>query len=345
MNLALDGRYNKPEQRSALFMRFLETLRHLPGVVSAGAGSDLPLDHSESIGQVEVKGFGTSKDMIDSWWVTPRYFRALGMDLRAGRLFDDHDMKNVATSIIVNQAFVNAYMHGRDPLTCQVRYGYETDMAGRPWATVVGVVGNMKHSTLEEKPRPEYLQPYRPNFDAWNLHFAVKSRLAPQIILPFIRQGLRHLDPALGLDDVRTMQERIAEANARRSFQTAVLTTFAGMALLLAMIGVYGVMAYSVRQRTPEIGIRMALGASARQVSLMVARQGLSLVAAGLIIGTGIALVLARTITAWLYGVGPHDPLTFVLLPLPVLAAAGCACVIPALNASRVDPAIAIRNE
>jgi len=345
MNLPLDGRYGKPEQRNELFMQFLERLRRLPGVVSAGAGSDLPLDHSESIGLVEIKGFGISKDMIDSWWVTPGYFAALGMDLPAGRFFDNHDMKNVTSSIIVNRAFVDAYMRGRDPLKCQVRYGSESDMSSRPWATVVGVVANIKHSSLEEKPRPEYLQPYRPNFDAWNLHFAVKSRFPEQIMLPSIRKALHDLDPALALDDVRTMKERMAEASARRRFQMVLLTAFAIMAVVLAMIGIYGVIAYSVRQRTQEIGLRMALGASSQQVLVMVVRQGLKLVTIGLAVGVGSALMLTRIIRAWLYGIGPHDPLTFLLLPLLVLAVASCACLVPAVTASRVDPAIAIRNE
>jgi predicted permease len=168
MNLPLDGRYSRPEQRTGFFMQFLEKLRHLPGVVSAGATSDLPLDHSESLGDVEIKGFGKPKGLVDTRWVTPGYFEALGLPLLAGRPFDEHDMKGVASAVIVNQAFVKAFMRGRDPLTVQVRSG--SGLSSRPWASVVGVVGNIRHSTLEEKQRPEYFKPYRRNFDAWNLH-------------------------------------------------------------------------------------------------------------------------------------------------------------------------------
>ncbi len=343
MNLPLDGRYTKPEQRTGFFLQFLEKLRHLPGVVSAGASSDLPLDHSESLGNVEIKGFGKPKSMVDTRWVTPGYFEALGLPLLAGRPFDAHDMKDVPSAVIVNQAFVSAFMQGQDPLSFQVRSG--SNLSSRPWASVAGVVGNIRHSSLEENPRPEYFLPYRRSFDAWNLHFAARLRVPEQIVIRSVRRALHDLDPALALDDVRTMKERMAEANARRRFQTVLLTAFAGIALFLAMIGIYGVIAFLVRQRTPEIGLRMALGASSQQVLAMVVRQGLGLVAIGLAFGVGIALLSVRIISAWLYGIAPNDPLTFGLLPVLVLAVAACACLVPAVTASRVDPAVAIRNE
>ncbi|HWF48336.1 MAG TPA: ABC transporter permease [Bryobacteraceae bacterium] len=344
MNLSLDGRYSKAEQRTAFFLRFLGGLCRIPGVINAGAGSDLPLDHSESIGEVEIRGLGQPKDLVDMRWVTPGYFDSLGMHLLAGRSFDEDDMKDITSAVIVNQAFVDAYLRGRNPLVSEVRSGSKASISTRPWASVIGVVGNIKHSTLEGKPRPAYFQPYRPNFDAWNLHFAIKSKLPAGVIISSVRKALHDLDPALALDDIRTMKERVAEASARRRFQMVLLTSFAAIAVFLAMIGIYGVMAYSVRERTSEIGLRMALGASSQQVLLMITRQGLSVVTIGLAIGIGIALVLTRSIRAWLYDVAPNDPLTFVLLPVLILAVAGCACVIPALNASRVDPAITIRN-
>jgi predicted permease len=343
MNLPLDDRYSKPRQRTGFFLQFLEKLRGVPGVVSAGASSDLPLDHSESLGDVEIKGFGKPKNLIDTRWVTPGYFEALGLPVLAGRPFDPQDMKDVASAVIVNQAFVKAFMRGQDPLTVQIRSG--SDLSSRPWASVVGVVGNIRHSSLEENPRPEYFLPYRRNFDAWNLHFAARLRIPEQAAIESVRRTLHDLDPALALDDVRTMKERMAEANARRRFQTVLLTAFAAIAVFLAMIGIYGVIAFSVRQRKPEIGLRMALGASSRQVLMMVVREGLGFVTIGLVLGIGIALLSTRIIGSWLYDMGPHDPLTFGLLPLIVLVVAGCACLIPALSASHVDPAIAIRND
>jgi putative ABC transport system permease protein len=209
---------------------------------------------------------------IDIRWVTPGYFEALGPPILAGHFFDAHDMKDVPSAVIVNQAFVKTLMHGQDPLTAQIRSG--SDLARRPWASVVGVVRNIRHSSLEENPRPEYFQPYHRNFDAWNLHFTAKLRIPVQAAIESVRKTLHDLDPALALDDVRTMKERMAEANARRRFQTVLLTAFAAIAVFLALFGIYGVIAFSVRQRTSEIGLRMALGASSQQVLMMVVRQG-----------------------------------------------------------------------
>jgi predicted permease len=340
MSLPLDGRYRKPEQRTAFFMRFLAGLRRLPGVMQAGAGDDIPLDHSESIGSVQIKGRPATSDLIDSRSVTPGYIRALGMHLLSGRYLDQRDIKPVTTAVIVNQEFVNTYLRSAEPLGVQVRM-----TSNRPWSEIVGVVGDMKHSTLEEKPRAAFFWPYRPDFNAWSLHYALQSKLPPEVLIPSVRKLLRDLDPALALDDIHTMRERVAEASAQRRFQMVLMTSFAGLAVFLAMIGIYGVMAYAVRQRTAEIGLRMALGASSQQVLLMIVRQGLMLVLLGLAGGIAVALLLTRTLRSWLYGVPANDPLTFVSIPLLILAVAGCACLVPALQAARVDPAIAIRDE
>ncbi len=216
MNLQLDGRYNKPQQRRAFFLNYLARLRESPGVLQAGAGSDIPLDNSESLTVVEVKGFGKPKDLIDSRSITPGYLAAFGMKMLAGRAFNDQDMKSNSEAVIVNQAFVKAFMAGRDPLTVQVRSG--SDVQRRPWASVVGVVGDRKHSTLEETPRPEYYQPYSPAYDTGSLHFAIRSVLPAGQLASMARTTLHQLDRELALDDVHTMDERMAEANARRRF-------------------------------------------------------------------------------------------------------------------------------
>ena len=331
MSLALDARYNKAEQRSAFFMRFLEGLQHLPGVVEAGAGDDIPLDHSESIAPVQIKGRPATSDVIDSRAVTPGYIGALGMHLVSGRHLDQRDIKQVTTTVIVNQAFVNTYLRGGEPLGAQVRA-----TPNRTWSEIIGIVGDMRHSTLEEKPRPAFFWPYRPGFNAWNLHYALRGKLPPEVLMPSVRKLLHDLDPALALDDIHTMRERVAEASAPRRFQMVLMTSFAGLAVFLAMIGIYGVMAYAVRQRRQEIGLRMALGASSRQVLLMIGRQGLTLVVLGLAGGIAAALVLTRALRSWLYGVPTNDPLTFILIPLLILAVGGCACLIPAFQAARV---------
>ncbi len=160
-----------------------------------------------------------------------------------------------------------------------------------------------------------------------------------------MRAVLHDMDPALALEDVRTMSERIAHAEARRRFETVLLSGFAGLAVFLALVGLYALMSYAVRQRTAEIGLRMALGASRAQVLRMVLRQGLGLVAMGLAIGLSAALGLTHLVSSWLYGVRATDPLTFVAVPLLLLAVACCACLIPALQATRVDPVRALRYQ
>ncbi|MDQ2776797.1 MAG: ABC transporter permease [Acidobacteriota bacterium] len=340
MSLPLDGRYSKPEQRTAFFMRFLESLRHLPGVIEAGAGDDIPLDHSESIGPVQIKGHPDTHDLIDSRVVIPGYIGALGMHLLSGRYLNQRDVKEVSTAVIVNRAFVKTYLRGVEPLGAEVRMG-----PNRPWSQIVGAVEDVRHSTLEGKPRPAFFWPYRPGFNAWNLHYALCSKLPPDLLVPPVRKVLHDLDPALALDDIHTMGERVAEASAQRRFQMVLMTSFAGLTVFLAMIGIYGVMAYAVRQRTTEIGLRLAIGASPRQVLFMIGRQGLTLVLLGLGGGVAVALLLTRALRSWLYGVPANDPLTFILIPLLILAVAGCACLIPAMQAARIDPAIALRDE
>jgi ABC-type antimicrobial peptide transport system permease subunit len=159
------------------------------------------------------------------------------------------------------------------------------------------------------------------------------------------RAELRSLDPVLSLESVRTMGERMTESNARRRFQTALLTGFAAIAVALALIGLYGLMSYTVKQRTAEIGIRLAVGASRGRVLGLILSQGLRLTAAGLIIGLAGAFALTRLVSAWLFGVKATDPVTFIAVPLSVLAVACCACIIPAWGATRIDPIQALRQE
>jgi putative ABC transport system permease protein len=324
-------------------MAFLQRLRQLPSVLQAGAGNDIPLDHYESVTLVEVKGFGKPKNMIDSRCITPGYLAAFGTRVVEGRPFDDQDMKHADRVAIVNQAFARAFMAGRDPLTVQVRSG--GNIANRPWATIVGVIGDRLHSALEEMPRPEYFQPYSPSYDVPNLHFAVRSLMPTKQITLAARKMLHELDPDLALDDIRTMNERISDANARRRFQTILLSTFGASAILLALGGIYGVLSYSVRQRTREMGLRMALGANRPQLFLMILRQGLGAVLLGLVFGSIGALFLTRAISSWLYEVPANDPVTYALLPLMVLLVSSIACLVPAREAMSVDPTVAIRYE
>jgi ABC-type antimicrobial peptide transport system permease subunit len=216
------------------------------------------------------------------------------------------------------------------------------DFSGSSWSTVVGVVGDVRHTKLDETPQPQLFQPVD-NGD--NFAVAVQPNLSIQQVVDQARAELRSLDPVLSLENIRTMGERMTESNARRRFQTALLSGFAAIAVALALIGLYGLMSYTVKQRTAEIGIRVAVGASRGRVLGLILSQGLRLTAIGLLIGLAGAFVLTRLVSAWLFGVKPTDPVTFVAVPLFVLAVACCACIVPAWGATRIDPIQALRQE
>jgi predicted permease len=339
--LNLDERYNTPELRAALYRNFLEKLRNIPGVSNAGATSATPLSGRESVAFIDIRGAGKSKEMVETRSVTPGYRKALGTRLLRGRDFDLHDANATPTPAIVNEKFVAMYLRGRDPLGAQVRTGIG-DLSGSSWSTIVGVVGDVRHNKLDEAAQPQLFQPVDNGDD---FAVAVQSNVPIPQVIEQARAELRSLDPVLTLESIRTMGERMTESNARRRFQTALLTGFAAIAVALALIGLYGLMSYTVKQRTAEIGIRLAVGASRGRVLGLILSQGLRLTAAGLLLGLAGAFALTRLVSAWLFGVKPTDPVTFVAVPLFVLAVACCACIVPAWGATRIDPIQALRQE
>jgi predicted permease len=339
--LNLDERYDKPEQRAAFYRSYLEKLQRIPGVTYGGATNSMPLARQESMTFIDVRGFGKPKEMVENRFVTPGYRKAFGTRLLRGRDFDSHDLSSKTPVAIVNEKFVATYFQGRDPLGGQVRMGIG-DFSATPWSTVVGVVGDVRHNKLDETAQPQLFQPVD-NGD--NFAVAVQSNVPTRQVIDQARAELRSLDPVLSLENVRTMRERITESNARRRFQTALLTGFAAIAVALALIGLYGLMSYTVKQRTAEIGIRLAVGASRGRVLGLILSQGLRLTVVGLLIGLAGAFALTHLVSAWLFGVKATDPVTFVAVPLFVLAVACCACIIPAWGATRIDPIQALRQD
>ncbi len=337
--LHLDNRYLRPEQRVSFYKKFLEKLQQLPGVRAVGGSNETPLNHAETVSTLEVRGFGASKEMIENRFLSPGYLAALGIPVLRGRNFNAHDITAKPPVALVNEKFVLTYFHGRDPLGQQVRTGIG-DMSGTPWSTVVGVVGDVRHERLEQPGQPQIFAPYE---DLSN--YAIASSIPPSQMMNQVRQVLRSLDPALTPDDVHTMRERIDESNARRRFQTTLLSSFAALAVALALVGLYGLMSYAVKQRTAEIGVRMAVGSSRTQVLTLILSQGLRLVSTGLVLGLAAAFALTRLVSNWLFGVSATDPVTFAAVPLFILLVATCACLIPAWHATRIDPVQALRQE
>ena len=339
VNIGLDPRYSQPQQRRAFFKEFIGKVAALPGVSAAGAITNLPLSHSESMGFIWVDGFANNKDQLaEGRSVTPQYFRAMNIPLIAGRYFNDDDDSKAEKPIIINQRLAKVYFADRNPLGGRI----SGDENHSQWRTIVGVVADVRHSSLEETPQP---QMYSPDYDLDGGYIAVRSSLPPSTVASELRSTLKAIDPGLPFGEVRTMGDLVSEATARRRFQTSLLTVFAAIALLLALVGLYGLMAYSVSRRTRELGIRMALGAQRTDVMLMVLKRAALLLGLGLVSGLAGSWIASRAIKSFLFGVGEHDPATIVFVCILLAVCGLAAALIPARRAASIDPMQALRTE
>jgi predicted permease len=340
-DIRLDAGYDTRERRLAFLRTLLGKIQSIPGVEFAGVIDWLPLSHSESIGTFWVDGYDNQKDqMVNGRSITPQYFSAMGIPLVRGRFFTDNDASGHPAVTMVNQAFATKYFGTRDPVGLGIRSGPHD-----PLRTVIGVVGNVHHSSLEAPAAPEIYGPLWQTDFGGGAFIVIRSSLPPDNVAAAVRAALRTIDPNLALGDIQTMGELASQSIARRRFQTTLLTAFSGMAMLLGMVGVYGLLAYSVKQRTAEIGLRIALGASRGRVLGMILRQGVQLTIAGLMLGLAGALALTRILTSFLYGVSAIDPVTFAAVPALLLLATIMACLIPARRAANVDPMRTLRYE
>ena len=339
MNIGLDARYSQPQQRITFFRDLFARLQALPGVQAVGAVNDLPLSNSEDLSMFTVDGYPNEKSQLaEARWVTPEYFSAMNILLIAGRFFTADDYSSGVHNVIINQSLARKYFANRNPIGGRIN----TDDHHIQWSTVVGVIGDVRNSSLEEAPAPQI---YHANSEFSGGYIAVRSTLRPKVLATEIRLALHTIDPNLAAGDIQTMGELESEASARRRFQTSLLTVFAGVALFLALVGLYGLMAYSVSHRTREVGIRMALGAQRSDVLLLVLKKAALLLVLGLVSGLVASWFATRAIQAFLFGVGRHDPIT-ILSVCALLAVSGLiAALIPARRAASIDPMQALRTE
>jgi predicted permease len=338
MNVALDERYSTPQQQSAFFRNLINKISALPGIDAVGAINYLPLTHSESLGFFWVDGFANQKDqMAEGRSVTPQYFQAMNIPLLAGRFFTEDDVSIPLRPTIVNEQFAKKYFAGRNPIGGRIKAS-EKD----PWRTVVGVVADVHHLTLEEAPQP---QMYSPDYELGGAYVAVRSMRPPAAVASEVRGTLKGIDPNLARSEVHTMGDLVSEATARRRFQTSLLSVFAGIALFLALVGLYGLMAYSVNCRTRELGIRMALGAQRTDVTLLVLRKAGLLLGSGLAGGLACTWIATRAVKTFLFGVDAHDPATILLVCVLLAVCGFIAALIPARHAASIDPMQALRTE
>jgi putative ABC transport system permease protein len=328
----------------------LEQLKQQPSTEIVGLSSALPLgvNGARIRGDFQVDGETTSRQ--GAWAskivVGGDYFRALGIPLQRGRLFDSRDTERSAGVIIISESVARKFWPGRDPIGHRILIGFN----GETWREIVGVVGDVRQEELGEAPAGAFYQPYAQVLDSrrWmigDMTFVVRSSRQPEETARVLRAALYRVDSTVPVYDILTMDEVVAARTTDPRFYATLLGSFSLVALALAVAGLYGVVSYVVSQRTPEIGIRMALGARAGQIGGMIAREALGLVAIGAVLGLAGAALLTRVLTRFLYETTATDPLTFVLLPVVLLAAALAAAYFPARRATKVDPLVALRHE
>jgi putative ABC transport system permease protein len=337
----------------AFYGRLMDTLRTLPGVTSVAASCDLPLSVRERRAFViENPSPGIPKQQVVAQdWVMGRYFDTLGITIRDGRPLTDQDTPSSEPVIVVNGTMAAMYWPGENPLGRRMAWGIPSTHG--PWMRIVGVVADVKQSGLIAPTEPETWSPWMQVSDerlGENIvgiyrgqKIVVRTALPPLTIVPAIRERVRALDPALPMTDIKTLQQVIDDFAGPQRFNATLLGGFAAIALLLAAVGVGGVLAISVSQRTQEIGVRLALGARGGEVTRMVIRQGMTLVLIGVAIGMPAAFLATRLLASLLFGVRPHDAATFGAATLVLCAVAFIACATPAIRAGRLDPMRALR--
>jgi len=340
--------YPKNENIIAFFDQFLPRIRALPGVESASTIVPLPLSGSNMVTSFDMEEHPLPDGQQNGApvrIVATDYFKTMGIPVRQGRVFNEHDQIKSAPVVIVNERFANKFFAGQNVIGKRIKPGFSADDKGEKMREIVGVVGNVKHLSLKNDDSPEmYLPRTQIPFDIVSL--VVRTRVSdPTALTSAIRKELAAMDSSIPLTSVRVFDEYILRALARPRFNALLLSIFAGTALLLTAIGIYGVLAYSVAQRTNEIGIRMALGAAQSNIFRLVVGQAMTLVAISLTIGLIGAIGATRLLTSLLFGVGAWDPITFASIVVLISFVAFLAAWLPARRASRVDPVIALRAE
>ncbi len=346
MSLGLSPtRYKEPAQQLAFQDRVLERIRALPGVVAAGVTSTIPLAGGGSKQPYTVEGRPAppvaEQPLAQTRYVTADYFKAMGIPLRAGRFFGEQDREGGAQVVIISEAMARQLWPGEDPVGKRLTASFHLDKGPRE---VVGVVGDVKSNVQETAPAATMYMPYRQTPRPW-MTFVARTATDAQTFVPAMSKAIYAIDREQAVTNVRTMEQVLTESLSGRRFNMTLLITFAALALVLAAVGVYGVMNYTVALRKRELGIRMALGAQGRDVLRLVMGQGLALTLIGVGAGLVAAYLLTRLMASLLYGVTATDFLTFFSVPAVLVFVGLLASYLPARRAAKVDPMIALRSE
>jgi putative ABC transport system permease protein len=340
------ARYPNNASQADFFERLAARLEALPGVEAAGFTSVLPFsDNFDGRGlAVEDRPRPRGQEIsVDLYIETPDYLRAMQIPLLKGRAIDEHDTADSAPVALVNETMARELWPGEDPLGRRVKFP-GSEKRPQPWRTVVGVVRDVKQYGLDREDRMQLYLPER-QYPTSGMTVVMRSAADPSALAGGLRGAVREADRDLAVFDVATMDELLADSMALRRFSMLLLGFFGAVAAALAGVGIYGVISYTVTQRTREIGIRMALGAQGRDVLRLVLRRGMWLACAGIAAGLMGALALTRVMSSLLFGVGARDPSTFVAVGALLGLVALLACVVPARRATKVDPMVALRYE
>jgi putative ABC transport system permease protein len=347
MQLSLPrSKYTNSAQTTAFYSQLLEKVEALPGARSAAISISLPPNNLEVSDNFSIEEHptpaGESDPIAPIVFVSSKYFATLGVPLLRGRVFTDNDRDGAPPVVIVNDALARQYFGAEDPVGKRFKEG--TASGDNLWMEIVGVVGNVKYTGLDAKEEPAYYLPFLQNPIRF-MYLAVRSDSNPTALLASIQDEVRTLDKDLPIARARTMSELLSESVAQPRFRSLLIAIFAGVALMLAAIGIFGVISYSVSQRTHEFGIRMALGANPGDIVRMVLVQGLKLALLGAGLGLAGSYAATRLLSSLLFNVSPTDPLTFVGIATLLTVIALLASYIPARRATKVDPMVALRYE
>ncbi len=342
-----NSKYEKPEQRAVFMSSLMERMHALPGVQSAGAGFGMPLTNfgygfSFAIaGRPPLKPSEQPSAQVRV--ATPDYFPTMGIKIVKGRGFTNQDRSDGARVVLVTEAGVKKFFPGEDPIGKHVRFGCCGDKQ-RQEGDIVGVVADVKQSSLAAVTAPQFWIPYE-QWPMSDMNVVLHTTRDPQAVVADARKAIKELDPDLAIAQIKTLDAVLADSVAQPHFYMILLTAFAIVAIVLCAIGIYGVIAYLVGQRSRELGIRIALGATPGRVVKMVMREGIAMVAVGVGVGLVGALALTRLMGALLFGITATDPLTYLTVTVLLAAVALLASSIPAMRAANVDPALAMRAD
>ncbi|HWC17501.1 MAG TPA: FtsX-like permease family protein, partial [Terriglobales bacterium] len=336
----------KPAIGIAFFERLLDQVQHLPGIAAAAISSSLPPDNEGDDDTFVIEGQPWTQERFPATTVAAisgDYFKALGIPLLRGRTFTLADREDSHPVVIISESVAKRYFAGEDPLGHRIKVSSPA-LDRIPYMEIVGIVGDVKYTALESSSARALYQPFTQNYDT-RTWLAVRSSLPAATLARSIEREAHGIDAAVVVNRVNTLEQLMSESVEQPRFRALLVGAFAMLALLLAAVGTFGVMSYSVAQRTAEIGVRMALGAGRAHVLRMVLGEAATLALTGIVVGTLGALLATRTLTKLLFGISSTDPITFLAVALLLAAVAFTASIVPAHRAMRVDPMNALRCE